>query len=97
MTSFAATDAIATLRNSGFKVVVEVVDTQDPTQDGIVLHTDPGPGQTSAKPGTTVTITVGHYVAPPTTTTAPTTTAPTTDHDADRPPTSRPPTPTTTP
>jgi serine/threonine-protein kinase len=67
VTSFSRTDAIATLRNSGFKVLVEVSDTPDPSQDGVVLTQEPGPG-TTAKPGTTVTITVGHFVAPPPTT-----------------------------
>ena len=77
VTSFSRADAIATLRNSGFKVLVDVVDTTDPSQDGVVLTQSPGPGQT-AKPGTTVTITVGDFVAPPppTTTVAPTTTLP---------------------
>jgi eukaryotic-like serine/threonine-protein kinase len=74
VTSFSRADAIATLRNSGFKVVVDVLDTQDPSQDGVVLTETPGGGET-AKPGTTVTITVGHYVAPPTT--VETTTTPT--------------------
>jgi eukaryotic-like serine/threonine-protein kinase len=75
VTSFIRTDAIATLRNSGFKVLVETSDVQDSSLDGIVLTETPGPGET-AKPGATVTITVGHYVAPPTTT-EPTTTVPT--------------------
>jgi serine/threonine-protein kinase len=74
VTSFSRADGIATLRNSGFKVVVDVQDTQDSSQDGVVLTQTPGPGE-SAKPGSTVTITVGHYTAPPpptTTTTPPT-------------------------
>ena len=75
VSSFSRSDAIATLRNSGFKVLVQSSDVQDPSQDGIVLFQDPAAGS-SAKPGTTVTITVGHYVAPPpppvTTTTTPT-------------------------
>jgi beta-lactam-binding protein with PASTA domain len=79
VTSFSRADAIATLRNSGFKVVVDVQDTEDPSLDGVVLTQTPGPGE-SAKPGTTVTITVGHYVAPPppptTTATTPTYTIP---------------------
>jgi eukaryotic-like serine/threonine-protein kinase len=79
VSSFSRSDAIATLRNSGFKAVVESSDVQDPLLDGVVLFQNPGPG-TSAKPGSTVTITVGHYVAPPPTTTEPTTTTlPTTD------------------
>jgi beta-lactam-binding protein with PASTA domain/predicted Ser/Thr protein kinase len=76
VTSFSRADAIATLRNSGFKVLVQTSDTSDPSQDGIVQTEDPGPGST-AKPGTTVTIVVGRYVPP--VTTAPTTTVPTTD------------------
>ncbi len=75
--SFSRADAIATLRNSGFKVVVDTSDAQDPSLDGVVLFQTPGAG-TSAPPGSTVTITVGRYVPPPTTTTEPaTTTAPT--------------------
>jgi eukaryotic-like serine/threonine-protein kinase len=78
VTSFTRTDAIATLRNSGFKVLVQTSDVQDSSLDGVVLTQDPGPGS-SAKPGTTVTITIGHFVAPPPTTDTTTTTAPTTD------------------
>ncbi len=73
VTSFGRADAIATLRNSGFKVLVEVVDTADSSQDGVVLTQTPGPAE-PAKPGATVAITVGKFVAPPTT--APITTAP---------------------
>ena len=80
VTSFSRADAIATLRNSGFKVLVDVSDTDDPTLDGVVMTQTPGPGET-AKPGTTVTITVGHFIAP---TTAPpvTTTEPVTTQEA---------------
>src|SRR6185503_9348734 len=77
VTSFSRADAIATLRNSGFKAVVDIQDTEDSSQDGVVLTQTPGPGE-SAKPGTTVTITVGHFVEPappPVTTTEPVTTA----------------------
>jgi beta-lactam-binding protein with PASTA domain/predicted Ser/Thr protein kinase len=75
VTSFSRADAIATVRNSGFKAVLDVQDTEDPSLDGVVLTQTPGPGE-SAKPGATVTITVGHYVAPqPTPTPEPTTTA----------------------
>src|SRR4051812_30233981 len=71
VTSFSRADAIATLRNSGFKAVVDLQDTEDSSQDGVVLTQTPGPGE-SAKPGTTVTITVGHFVEPkPTTPTTP--------------------------
>src|SRR4029453_8345033 len=60
VSSFSRTDAIATLRNSGFKVVVDTSDVQDPSLDSVVLFQTPGAG-TSATPGTTVTITVGPY------------------------------------
>jgi beta-lactam-binding protein with PASTA domain/predicted Ser/Thr protein kinase len=76
--SFSRADAIATLRNSGFKVVVDTSDVQDPSLDGVVLFQTPGAG-TSAPPGSTVTITVGRYVPPPTTTTEPATTTEPTD------------------
>jgi beta-lactam-binding protein with PASTA domain/predicted Ser/Thr protein kinase len=78
VSSFQRADAIATLRNSGFKVAVEENDVQDPSLDGIVLSQNPAPG-TSVDPGTTITISVGHYVAPPppTTTESTTTTLPT--------------------
>ena len=74
VTSFSRADAIATLRNSGFKAVVDLQDTEDSSQDGVVLTQTPGPGE-SAKPGTTVTITVGRFLAPapPPVTTEPTT------------------------
>jgi eukaryotic-like serine/threonine-protein kinase len=54
----AATEA---LEQSGFTVDVQEQDTTDPNQDGIVLSQDP-PGNTRAKPGTTVTIVVGRLV-----------------------------------
>ncbi len=79
VTSFSRADAISTLRGSGFKVLVEVVPTTDPTQNGVVLTETPQGGD-PAKPGSTVTITVGSYTPPPTTTaqttTVQTTTAP---------------------
>jgi beta-lactam-binding protein with PASTA domain len=78
VTSFSRADAIATLRNSGFKVLVDIIDTTDPSQDGVVLTQTPGPGET-AKPGTTVTITVGHFSAPPPPTVDTTTIPPPTD------------------
>jgi beta-lactam-binding protein with PASTA domain/predicted Ser/Thr protein kinase len=71
VSSFLRTDAIATLRNSGFKVAVQSSDVQDPSLDGVVLTQDPSPGTTAA-PGATVTITIGHYVAPVTEPTIPT-------------------------
>jgi eukaryotic-like serine/threonine-protein kinase len=79
VSSFSRTDAIATLRNSGFKVVVDTSDVQDRSLDGVVLFQTPGAG-TSATPGTAVTITVGRYT-PPATTTTDTTTADTTTTD----------------
>jgi beta-lactam-binding protein with PASTA domain/predicted Ser/Thr protein kinase len=76
--SFSRADAIATLRNSGFKVMVETSDVSDPSLDGVVLFQTPAAGS-SVDPGTTVTITVGQYSAPPppTTTESTTTTVPT--------------------
>jgi len=81
VSSFSRSDAIATLRNSGFKAIVESSDVADPLLDGIVLFQSPGAG-TSALPGTTVTITVGHYVAPVTTDTTTSTEPVTTDTTA---------------
>ncbi len=69
VTSLDQATAIATLRNSEFKVLVEKVDTDDPAQDGYVLTQSPEGGE-QALPGTTVTIAVGRFVAPPTTETA---------------------------
>ena len=48
--SFSRADAIATLRNSGFKVVVDTSDVQDPNLDRVVLFQTPGAG-TSAHAG----------------------------------------------
>jgi serine/threonine-protein kinase len=66
--------ARATLQSAGFKVAVQQQSTSDPTQDGIVLLQSPGPG-TQQPPHSTVTLTVGKYVAATTTTTPTTTTA----------------------
>src|SRR5206468_5295015 len=67
------------LQASNFKVKVTREDTNDETLDGIVIRQDPG-ADTQAKPGSTVTIVVGRYKAPPpptdTTTTGTTTTIP---------------------
>jgi serine/threonine-protein kinase len=60
--------ATATLQGSQFRVRVHYQDTTDPNQDGTVLSQDPA-GNTQAKPGTTVTITVGRIVSDTTTTT----------------------------
>jgi serine/threonine-protein kinase len=56
--------ATQVLEQSGFSVDVQQQDTTDPAQDGIVLSQDPL-GGTKAKPGTTVTIVVGHLVEVP--------------------------------
>jgi serine/threonine-protein kinase len=68
--------ARATLRGAGFKVTVVKADTDDPAEDGFVIAQFPT-GGTKAAPGSTVTITVGEYVPPPTDTdTTPTDTVP---------------------
>jgi len=64
VTSQKQSDAIATLKASGFKVRVEPQDTTDPSQDGIVLTQNPS-GSTQAPPGSTVTIVVGKLNAGP--------------------------------
>jgi serine/threonine-protein kinase len=56
--------ARATLRDSQFRVAAERQDTDDLSLDGIVISQNPEPG-TQAKPGSTVTIVVGHYKKPP--------------------------------
>jgi serine/threonine-protein kinase len=63
------------LQQQGFHVKVISQDTSDASQDGTVIAQTPK--DTAAKPGSTVTITVGRFVAP--TTTAATTTDTTTD------------------
>ena len=45
-------------------MVVDIQETDDASLDGVVMTQTPGPGE-SAKPGTTVTITVGHFTEPP--------------------------------
>jgi serine/threonine-protein kinase len=62
------------LKGAGFKVKVVPIETSDPNLDGQVISQSPDAG-TEAAPKSTVTITVGKYVAPPTTTTQPTTTS----------------------
>ena len=64
MTSQDEASAQQTLEQSGFTVDVQEQDTTDPNQDGIVLEQDPV-GGTKAKPGTTVTITVGRLLPTP--------------------------------
>ena len=70
--------AQATLETAGFKVKIVNTDTTDQTQDDHVISQTPA-GNTPAKPGSKVTITVGRFVPPPTdtTTTTTTTTTPT--------------------
>ncbi len=68
--------AEATLGASGFPATVQRMDVTTKSEGGVVLSQSPA-ASTMVKKGATVTIVVGHYVAPtPTTTT--TTTAPTT-------------------
>jgi eukaryotic-like serine/threonine-protein kinase len=64
VTSQDEASAQQTLEQSGFTVDVQEQDTTDPNQDGIVLEQDPV-GGTKAKPGTTVTITVGRLLPTP--------------------------------
>jgi beta-lactam-binding protein with PASTA domain/predicted Ser/Thr protein kinase len=61
--------ARSTLEQSGFKVKVVKEPTNDPSQDNVVLDQKPAPNE-RAKPGSTVTIFVGHFVNQTTTTTA---------------------------
>jgi len=56
--------ATQTLERSGFVVDVQDQETTDPQQDGLVLSQDP-PGNTRAKPGSTVTIVVGRLITTP--------------------------------
>ncbi|MCW2958432.1 MAG: pknB [Solirubrobacterales bacterium] len=76
-------DAVSELSGAGFKVVQRTEDVTTPDEDGTVLSQSPAGGR--AKPGSTVTITIGNFNPPlnpepaPTTTTTPTTpTTPTT-------------------
>jgi eukaryotic-like serine/threonine-protein kinase len=74
VTSQDAGSATQQLQDAGFTPQIVYSDTTDPNQDNIVLSQDP-PGQSQAKPGSTVTITVGRLTNTDTTTTT-TTTAP---------------------
>jgi eukaryotic-like serine/threonine-protein kinase len=62
--------AQTTLENAGFRTRFVYEDTQDQTLDGIVISQDPI-GGSQAKPNSLVTLFVGRYVAPTTTTTTP--------------------------
>src|SRR5205085_1464025 len=64
VTTFDQDTAKQTLKNSGFKVAVNKVETSDQSQGGVVLSQTPE-GNTQAKPGATITINVGKYKAPP--------------------------------
>jgi beta-lactam-binding protein with PASTA domain/predicted Ser/Thr protein kinase len=72
VTGFDVDTAKAELTGAGFKVKVITIETSDPNLDNQVITQSPD-GGTEATPKSTVTITVGKYVAPPTTTTTPTT------------------------
>ncbi|HVS85228.1 MAG TPA: Stk1 family PASTA domain-containing Ser/Thr kinase [Gaiellaceae bacterium] len=61
--------ATSDLESAGFKVSPQPVTVVDPAQDGLVQSQDPSGGQ--APKGSTVTIDVGQFVAPTTTTTGP--------------------------
>jgi eukaryotic-like serine/threonine-protein kinase len=69
--------AEATLGAAGFPATVQITDVNTKSQGAVVLNQSPA-ASTMENRGTTVTITVGHYVAPTTPTTTTTTTAPTT-------------------
>jgi serine/threonine-protein kinase len=62
-------DAVATLQDAGFQVAITERTVSDPDDDGIVSAQAPS-GGASARPGDTVTLTVGRFVAPSTTTTS---------------------------
>jgi serine/threonine-protein kinase len=70
VTSLDAESAQQLLSDSGFGSRVAFRDTPDPNQEGIVLEQTP-PGGTEAKPGSSVTITVGRYNGGGETTTTP--------------------------
>jgi serine/threonine-protein kinase len=59
--------AITTLEAAGFRTRPVYEDVDDPAQDGIVLSQDPV-GGSQAKPDTLVTLFVGRYTEPTTTT-----------------------------
>jgi serine/threonine-protein kinase len=71
-------DAEQLLTDAGFKTTVETQDVTDPSQDGLVLATDPAPG-TTAEQGSTVTLFVGKLVTTPVETVPTDTTGATTD------------------
>jgi beta-lactam-binding protein with PASTA domain len=86
--------AASTLRASGFKVSVSLLETTDLNLNGLVISQSPS-GGSEAKPKTTVVITVGKYIAPPPAETVPTNTVPTNPSPPDTIPTDTVPTDTT--
>jgi eukaryotic-like serine/threonine-protein kinase len=68
--------ADATLGSKNFPASAQTTNVSNRAQDGVVLSQSPSAG-IQANPGSTVTITVGHYVAPTPTTTSTTATTPT--------------------
>ncbi len=67
-----AVAAASRLATAGFQVQQQPKDVSNQAQDGLVLSQSPRPNSTQKK-GSTVTIVVGHYVAPTSSTTTPTT------------------------
>jgi eukaryotic-like serine/threonine-protein kinase len=65
VTSISQADAVAQLRESGFRVHIVTQPVTDPNQDGIVQTQDPA-GGTQAPPGSSVTIAVGKFSGTPT-------------------------------
>ena len=68
VTSIDEQTATTTLQQSGFKVKVVRQQVADPSQNNVVLDESPPPNS-QAKPGTTVTIYVGHFGGQTTSTT----------------------------
>ena len=73
VTSLDLGTAEQTLQDSGFHARVVYQDVTDPNNEGLVLSQTPQ-GGAQAKPGATVTLTVGRYKATTTTTPTPRTT-----------------------
>jgi beta-lactam-binding protein with PASTA domain/predicted Ser/Thr protein kinase len=83
--------AASQLSGAGFKVTRQKQNVSDETQNGLVIKQTPA-GGTKAKPGSTVTIVVGHYVPPSSTSSSTTSSSSTTTTSS----TSTPAAPTTT-
>ncbi|HET9691434.1 MAG TPA: PASTA domain-containing protein, partial [Acidimicrobiales bacterium] len=71
-------DAIAAVQAAGLNPTVQGQAVTDPSQDGVVQAESPAGGTGGLAPGSTVTLTVGHYTAPSTTTSSSTTSTTTT-------------------